>query len=192
MPLSILAIALTGWALLGLVPASALSLRAAERRHAYHQKLHDFAEEIEHLAPSVLLLVLGASFTSLYLWLVTGPMLLAALLILFVIRPLAGLVSLIGSPDGHRDRAAIAFFGIRGMGSFYYPAYAVTAAGIAEAGELWAMVTLVVVLSILVHGASARPILRRLEREAAAGDHGRGSPGDGVSPAGGDHPMRAE
>jgi NhaP-type Na+/H+ or K+/H+ antiporter len=185
--LTVLAYGLTelahGYGFLGVFVA-ALTLRAAERRHAYHEKLHDFATEIEHLALAVLLLLLGASFTSLYLWLVTGPMLLAALLILFVVRPLAGLVSLIGSPDRHRERAVIAFFGIRGMGSFYYLAYAVTAAGISEAGELWAAVTLVVVLSILVHGASARPVLRSLERRAAAGPS--------ASTRGGDHPMGPE
>ena len=182
--LTVLAYGLTelahGYGFLGVFVA-ALTLRAAERRHAYHEKLHDFAAEIEHLVLAVLLLLLGASFTSLYLWLVTWPMLLAAVLILFVVRPLAGVVSLAGSPSDRRERAVIAFFGIRGMGSFYYLAYAVTAAGISEAGELWAAVTLVVVLSILVHGASARPVLRSLEREAEASPRS--------SPGGRDHPV---
>ena len=173
-----------GYGFLGVFVA-ALTLRAAERRHEFHQQLHDFAEEIEQLALAVLLLLLGASFTSLFSALVTGPMLLAALLILFVVRPLAGLVSLVGSPARHRERAAIAFFGIRGMGSFYYLAYAVTAAGISEAGELWATVTLVVVLSILVHGISADPSSSSLERKAAAAGEDRPL----ASPGGGDHPV---
>ena len=155
-----------GYGFLGVFVA-ALTVRASEREHAYHQKLHDFAVEIEHLALAVLLLLVGASFTSQLLYLVNGAMLLTAVLILFVVRPLSGLISLTGFRTPLLDRVAVSFFGIRGMGSFYYLAYAVTAAGIADVGELWAAVTLVVVLSILIHGASARPIFRGIERRAA-------------------------
>jgi NhaP-type Na+/H+ or K+/H+ antiporter len=102
------------------------------------------------------------------------------------------MASLIGSADAHRDRAAIAFFGIRGMGSFYYLAYTVTAAGIEDAGELWATVTLVVVLLILVHGISAQPILRNLERQAPDNDPVRVAARPRASLRGGDHPMRLE
>ena len=61
------------------------------------------------------------------------------------------------------ERLAIAFFGIRGMGSFYYLAYAVTAAEFENVDTLWITVTLVVVLSIVIHGVSATPALNRLE-----------------------------
>jgi sodium/hydrogen antiporter len=152
-----------GYGFLGVFVAG-LTVRAAERSHDYHQRLHAFAEETEHLALAVLLLLLGASFTSQFLHLVTGPMLAVALLILFVIRPVSGMVSLLGGRDSIRDRVAVSFFGIRGMGSFYYLAYAVTAARLEDTGELWATVTLVVVLSILIHGISARPIMRKVEQ----------------------------
>ena len=62
---------------------------------------------------------------------------------------------IVGPPD---DPA-----GIRGMGSFYYLAFAVTAAGLEDVGVLWVTVTLVVVLSILIHGVSDTPTMRRLE-----------------------------
>jgi NhaP-type Na+/H+ or K+/H+ antiporter len=150
-----------GYGFLGVFVAG-LTLRAAERRHAFHRQLHDFAVELEHLTLAVLLLLLGASFTSQYLHLVTWPILLAACVILLVVRPLSGMVSLAGGRDPLPDRLAIAFFGIRGIGSFYYLAYAVTAAQMEDAGELWTTLTLVVVLSILVHGALAGPVMRRV------------------------------
>lgn len=167
--LTVLAYGLTelayGYGFLGVFVAG-LTLRAAERRHEFHESLHRFAEEIEHLTLSVLLLLLGASFTSQFLPYLNGSMILVALLILLVIRPLCGWISLMGGRDNYLDRFAVSFFGIRGMGSFYYLAYAVTAAQLEDTGELWATVTLVVVLSILIHGASARPIMRRVERQA--------------------------
>ena len=163
-----------GYGFLGVFVA-AVTLRAAERRHEAHRRLHDFAEELEHLLLAVLLLIVGASFTSRFLAEVTGPVLLAAVLILAVARPAAGCLALLGSPEPRADRLAIAFFGIRGLGSFYYLAYAVTAAGMQDTAELWTVVTLVVVLSVLIHGASAGPWLRRLEEDAGAhpaGDRG--------------------
>jgi sodium/hydrogen antiporter len=171
--LTVLAYGLTelahGYGFLGVFVAG-LTLRAVERRHDAHERLHHFAEELEHLTLSVLLLLLGASFTSQFLHLVTGPMLLAALVILFAVRPLSGLASLLGGRDRLPDRLAISFFGIRGVGSFYYLAYAVTAARMEDTGELWATVTLVVVLSILIHGALAGPVMKRVERRGEDGE----------------------
>jgi NhaP-type Na+/H+ or K+/H+ antiporter len=58
----------------------------------------------------------------------------------------------------------IAFFGIRGIGSFYYLAYATAAVTFPQAGELWAIVGFVVVVSVVVHGVSATPVMRWLDR----------------------------
>lgn len=154
-----------GYGFIGVFVA-ALTLRATERDHSYHRHLHDFAEEIERLSLALMLLVLGASFTSLYLQQISLATLAAALLILLVVRPLAGYLALLGTPGSPPERLAIAFFGIRGMGSFYYLAYAVTAAEFERTAAVWSVVIVVVVLSIRVHGGSATPALRRLERDA--------------------------
>jgi NhaP-type Na+/H+ or K+/H+ antiporter len=154
---------LHGYGFLGVFVA-AITLRAVERDHEYHQRLHDFAEEIERLTLAFLLLLLGASSIGLFLHQITAPVLLAALLVLLAIRPAAGLIGFAGGDDTMRDRLAISFFGIRGMGSFYYLAYAVTAAPFEDARTLWVVVTVVVVLSILIHGISATPAMRRLDR----------------------------
>lgn len=161
-----------GYGFLGVFVA-ALTLRSVERNHEFHQHLHRFAEEIERLTLAVLLLLLGASFVTQFLHFVTWTILGAALLILLVVRPLSGLISLIGERDPLGDRCAIAFFGIRGMGSFYYLAYALTEATFEEAGVVWTTVMLVVVLSIMIHGATVRPVMRAIEQRLSREEKAR-------------------
>ena len=84
-------------------------------------------------------------------------------LVLFVVRPAAAWVGLLGTGVSAPDRGAIAFFGIGGIGSLYYPAYALNAADFAQAELLWALVAFTVVISIVVHGAPATTIARLLD-----------------------------
>ena len=64
----------------------------------------------------------------------------------------------------------IGFFGIRGIGSFYYLSHALAESSfrerelLIEAEELWAFVGFVVLLSIILHGVSSSPIMDALER----------------------------
>jgi NhaP-type Na+/H+ or K+/H+ antiporter len=62
-----------------------------------------------------------------------------------------------------RERWAISVFGVRGMGSFYYLAFAFNHAEFDGHPRLWAIVTLVVLLSILLHGLSATGAMARLD-----------------------------
>jgi NhaP-type Na+/H+ or K+/H+ antiporter len=59
----------------------------------------------------------------------------ASLVFLFVVRPVAGMLSLIGTARPLGERAALAFFGIRGLGSFYYLAYAMNEEGFEPQGR---------------------------------------------------------
>jgi len=62
------------------------------------------------------------------------------------------------------ERRAIEFFGIRGIGSIYYVAYAVGHAPFSHRDELWAVIVATIVLSIFVHGVTATPVMRELDR----------------------------
>ena len=88
---------------------------------------------------------------------------LAALAFLFVVRPLAGWVSLLGAPAPREERAAVAFFGIRGLGSFYYLAYALNQAPFGDGQQLWAVLGLTVLVSIALHGVTVTPAMRLLD-----------------------------
>jgi sodium/hydrogen antiporter len=145
---------------------AALILRHWERSHHYRGRLHEFAEQIERLFMMILLVLFGGAIAGGLLGPLTWPAALVGLACLLAVRPLAGLAGLAGS--GHRldERAAIGFFGIRGVGSFYYLAYAYNAAEFdAEAGFLFAVVGFVVLVSIVLHGVSSRPAMRYLERK---------------------------
>jgi NhaP-type Na+/H+ or K+/H+ antiporter len=63
------------------------------------------------------------------------------------------------------ERATVAFFGIRGMGSIYYVAWALGEHDLADGPLLWATVLFVVLLSIAVHGVAASPVMERLRQK---------------------------
>jgi NhaP-type Na+/H+ or K+/H+ antiporter len=148
---------------------AALALRDAERRHAFHERMHDFAEQTERLLMMVLLMLFGGALSGGLLDTLTLEGALAGLVFLFLVRPAAGMIGLAGAPHPLRERAAIAFFGIRGLGSFYYLAYAVNRAELGEAEALWALVGFTVLVSIMMHGITVTPAMRWLDRR-------RGSP----------------
>jgi len=143
---------------------AALVLRDTERNHEYHEALHDFAEQIERLLMMLVLVMFGGAITTGLFANLTWAEILAALAIVFLIRPVAAWFSLIGSGHPARERNLISFFGIRGIGSFYYIAYGVNHAEFASSERLWAIGALVVLVSILVHGITATPAMRWLDR----------------------------
>jgi NhaP-type Na+/H+ or K+/H+ antiporter len=131
-----------------------LSLRRMESDHAFHVRLHDFSETIEHALTAMLLIGLGAALPALLAeldWVTAG---IAAALIL-VIRPVVGWASLSGSPLTGRRRAVAACYGVRGVGSIYYLSYAGSHADLPELGRLWAIVAFAILLSTVLHGFTA-------------------------------------
>ena len=142
---------------------AAVVIRRSELDHEYHEALHDFAETLERLASVVFLLLLGGSAVDGALAALTPAGVAVGLGIVVVIRPAAGLVSLIGAGLDRRVRRAISFFGIRGMGTVYYLAHAVTEERFPHALEVWAVAIFVIIASIVVHGISATPALARVD-----------------------------
>lgn len=147
---------------------TAYVVRDTERVNHIHDHLHEGAEQLELLALSVVLLLLGAAFSSsLYMW-VTWEMVLVATLLVVIARPLAGWIGLLGLQRATRDeRLMISFFGIRGLGSIYYLAYGINRMDLADAASLWALTAVVILTSLLIHGLTARPAMRWLDRRRA-------------------------
>jgi len=144
---------------------AARAIRAAERTHEFHAVLHDFAEQIERLLTLVLLLLLGGAIVTGLLAPLTWQAATVGLLLVFLIRPVIGWLSLRGAPGRPAEHLVISLFGIRGVGSFYYLAYATTQADFPQAELLWATVGLVVLVSVVVHGVAATPVMQLLDRE---------------------------
>ena len=142
---------------------SALAIRAAERQHDYHDRLHDYAEQTERLLMMVLLVLFGGALAGGLLDSLTWAGAAAALLFLFVVRPGAGMIALLASARPLAERGSVAFFGIRGVGSFYYLAYAVNEASFERPEQLWALVGFTVLVSIVLHGTTVTPAMRYLD-----------------------------
>lgn len=139
-------------------------IRAGERSHGYNRVLHQYVEQLERLLTVAVLVLLGGAVARGLFAEVTWRELLLALGLILVIRPLAGWAGLARGTMTSRERAAAAYFGIRGVGSMYYVAYALTHVEFAEARTLWAVVGLVVVASVVIHGVTATPLMTLLDR----------------------------
>lgn len=147
----------------------ALALRSTQQEvHDYHIRLHDFTEEIERLLMMVLLVLFGGSLAGPLLDGLTWPMVGVGLAILFIVRPLAGMIGLLGSRMSGRERAVVSLFGIRGVGSFYYLAYATNQATFGELDSVWTLASFVVLVSILLHGMTSGLSMGWLDRRREA------------------------
>jgi NhaP-type Na+/H+ or K+/H+ antiporter len=143
---------------------TALTLRRKERSHHYRARLHEFSEQLERLFMMVLLVLFGGALAGGVLAPLTWAGAAVGLLCLIAVRPLAGLLALAGSGLRLDERAAISFFGIRGVGSFYYLTYGLNTEAFGELEFVFALVGFVVLGSILLHGLSAAPVMGWLDR----------------------------
>jgi NhaP-type Na+/H+ or K+/H+ antiporter len=148
---------------------AAVTIRGSERFHGYHGVMHGFIEQVERLLTVLVLLLLGAAAVGGMLADVGWRELALVALVLLVVRPVTGLLGLAGACGSRSERVAMAFFGVRGIGSVYYVAYALGAASFAGADRVFAVVGLVVIASVLLHGATAGPVMARLDRRGSAG-----------------------
>ncbi|HEV2567388.1 cation:proton antiporter [Sphingomonas sp.] len=147
-----------------------LMLRRSARGHDYNDRMHDFADEVERLLMMALLVFFGGMLVAGGLLANLGWREVAfAALTIFIVRPLVGWISLAGSGRSGLERFVISFFGIRGLGSVYYLAYAINHGRFEQEVSLWSTLGLVILVSILLHGVTVTPFMRRLD-EATEGE----------------------
>jgi len=89
-----------------------------------------------------------------------------AMALLFVVRPLATWIAMRGLAWPAAETWTVGVFGIRGVGSLYYLAYAFNevswSAG--ETERIWAACAFAVLVSIVLHGTTVTPVMRVLDR----------------------------
>jgi NhaP-type Na+/H+ or K+/H+ antiporter len=91
-----------------------------------------------------------------------------ALALFFVIRPLATMLVLAGTPTTAAQRWLMGWFGIRGIGSVYYLSHALgRGVGGPDATDAAALTISVLAVSVVLHGITAQPLLDRYERSLA-------------------------
>jgi NhaP-type Na+/H+ or K+/H+ antiporter len=149
---------------------TAVVLRHYEWEHDYYTELHDFTVMVERLLIAIILVLFGGAIAGGLLDHLTVEGALVGLLLVFVVRPITGVVGMVGGAGSWRERAVISAFGIRGIGSFYYLSHALNQASfqefelIVERPVLWSVLGFVVIVSMVVHGATATPVMDYVDR----------------------------
>lgn len=145
--------------------AGGLAFRRYERGHELNARVHHGAEQVEKFLELAVILLLGSLLSSEGLGEPGWEGWALALVLLVVIRPAAALISLVGgNVESAGGRAFVAWFGVRGVGTLYYAATVVTGGALAGGEEqvvVWTAIACVIV-SIIVHGVTGGPALRRL------------------------------
>lgn len=144
---------------------TALTLRSVERENDFHGQLHDFGEQIERLGTMVLLVCFGSVLAAgTLLAQVDWRIISVAVLVIVVVRPLTGWIGLLGCDRPASEKLIVSIFGIRGIGSIYYLAFASGAASFEGMTTVWASVFLIILMSIVVHGISVTPVMRWIDK----------------------------
>ncbi|RKD95079.1 cation:proton antiporter [Halopiger aswanensis] len=151
---------LGGYGFIGVFVAATV-LRDYERRHVFYEPLHDLSEKAEQLLQVAIMTLFGGAIAGGLLEPLTLELFLAAVAIVFLVRPVAGIVALLGFDRSWSERLAISVYGLRGIGTFYYLAYALNQAPFAGAERLWAVAATSILLSAVVLGISATPVIEK-------------------------------
>lgn len=134
-----------------------LAFRRHEVHGLHHTRVHRGAELVEDVTELAMILLLGSTVTLAGLAIpgVSGWLLVPGLLL--VVRPVATAIAFLGSSIERSDRRLIGWFGIRGVGSFYYAAFAIGTGALSstEASTIYWTVIACVGASIVVHGISS-------------------------------------
>ncbi len=124
----------------------------------------EFGELVAELLKLAALLVFGALISPAFIAEISVTGWLFAILALMVARPVALWVSFLGGKLGMREQLAAMWFGPKGFASVVY-GLLVLASGIASANEIFHLVALTIVLSILAHSSTDILIARTFDDE---------------------------
>ena len=138
-----------------------------ERKPAdsYTNRAHEEADQFEGIMMVLLLLWFG-TFVGADLWhRWSWNDLAIALLLLLLVRPAVGMLALVGHKAVFKERFKMAFFGIRGMGTIFYIAYAQThmPEGMVFEGveSVWRIAGLCIFISVIMHESLANVLFNR-------------------------------
>ena len=126
------------------------------------QAVLGFNEQLERIGEVAVVVLVGSMISARYL---TAEALWFVPALLFVIRPVSVWLGLLGSPTTAAQRHLIGWFGIRGIGSIYYLAYAINHGLPPELVHTLTALTLTVVsVSVAAHGITVTPLMSLYKR----------------------------
>ncbi len=161
--LVVLALALATHGNLFLAAFSA-GVTVATYGHRQRESFEEFGELVAELLKLAALLVFGILITPSFLGEISFTGWVFAVLALVVARPLALALAFLGSRLGPREQLAAMWFGPKGFASVVY-GLIVLNAGIAAGDEVFHLVALTIVLSILAHSSTDIVVARWFDEE---------------------------
>ncbi len=130
------------------------------------ERLHTFGARIERLVEAFTVIAIGVA---LFVTPPTWPMLFFALAVLVIARPLSVYAVVRPAAMPAHQRRLLAWFGIRGVGSLYYVAYAMQhGLGGAMAAQMLGVVMTVLAASIVLHGLSVTQMMAAYQKRRRA------------------------
>ena len=151
-------------------PAAEVAQAVAKEPHRASSSMAravlDFTLDIEKLAELAVMLLIGSLLTHSAF---TLQAIAVAAALIFVVRPVAIALATWRQPLTASQRRLAAWFGIRGIGSIYYLAYAVAhGAGLEKVAGVTDAVLVTIAVSVVLHGSSATPIMSLYRRARGA------------------------
>ncbi|MDN3492570.1 cation:proton antiporter [Winogradskyella bathintestinalis] len=124
----------------------------------------DFITNTEKFLITFWMIFFGGSVMAGILNFITLPTFIFACFLVLIARPLLGYISLKRTGLDKGKRLAISFLGIRGIGSVFYLTYAIKHGQFNDLNHIFSIVALVILISILIHGFSAKRIMKTFEK----------------------------
>ncbi|NMM03298.1 cation transporter [Paraburkholderia sp. RP-4-7] len=135
------------------------------KAHAYMaESVMGFTIELERIAEVAVMAMVGNVLATLQVPLFTWQTVALTVALFVFVRPVSVELSLLGSNATHTQRRLMSWFGIRGIGSFYYLAYALEQGAASDVTPLVPLTLAVVAASVVVHGVSATPLMNWYRR----------------------------
>ncbi|MFM0502693.1 cation:proton antiporter [Paraburkholderia caffeinilytica] len=136
-----------------------------DKAHAYMtESVMGFTIELERIAEVAVMAMVGNVLATLQVPLFTWQTVALTVALFVLVRPASVELSLLGSSATPAQRRLMSWFGIRGIGSFYYLAYALEHGAASDVVPLVPLALAVVAASVVIHGVSATPLMNWYHR----------------------------
>lgn len=138
--------------------------RAEERVEG---KMLEFVEETEKMLVVLWAIFFGGSLLSGILTFTDWKGILFSLVIVLILRPIFGYIAMMTTDFSTEKKWAISFFGVRGIGSFFYLSFAMLHGNFKDFTQLFGIVSYVVLFSIVIHGFTSLRVIEYFNKKDA-------------------------
>ncbi len=137
-----------------------------EKKNNINTNMLNFIEETEKLLVALWTIFFGGAVVSGILSYTDIWGIIASLVFVIILRPLFGYLAMRTTNFLKAKKWAIGFFGIRGIGSFFYLSYAILHGNFSAYDELFGIVSYVILFSIIIHGLTSLRVIDYFKNSA--------------------------